>query len=109
MVAEKKIPYEEITDETRDLIEQATDQPIVVEFNGKRFRIVREYEEADAVRPTQNNKKRDDLWKNYDPEKVREAMHGLIGTFKGIDVEELKREIREQRGQYSVGRPYDPE
>lgn len=108
MVAEKKIPYEEIPKETRAFLEQANDQPIVVEFNGRRFRIVREYEDV-AVLPTPNNKKRDELWKNYDPAKAIAALDSAIGALDGIDAEELKRRIREERGQYSLGRPYDPE
>jgi hypothetical protein len=45
MVAAKKVPYEEVT-ETSELLEQATDQPIVVEFRGRRFRVVEEPEES---------------------------------------------------------------
>jgi hypothetical protein len=39
MVAAKKIPIEEVA-ETRELLEQAVDQPVIVEFNGRRFRVV---------------------------------------------------------------------
>jgi hypothetical protein len=43
MVAARKISDEEVTD-ARELLEQAVDQPIVVEFRGRRFRVVEEQE-----------------------------------------------------------------
>jgi len=105
MVAAKKIPTEEVTD-ARDLLKQAADRPVMVEFNGQRFRIVHETEH-DIVHPTSNNKHREDIWKDYDPEKALAALRSLQGIYDGIDTEELKREIRESRGQFSAGRPYD--
>lgn len=109
MVVAKTIPYEEVT-KTSELLEQAADQPVVVEFEGRRFRVIRESEEL-VVRPTPNNPDRDAIWENYDPEKALAAMRSLFGYYKkhGIDAEEVKREIREERGQFSKGRPYDPE
>ena len=48
-----------------------------------------------------------DIWKDYDPEKVREAFHRGAGLLKGVDTEQLKRDLREQREQDSAGRPAD--
>jgi hypothetical protein len=109
MVAARKIPDEEVTD-ARELLRLAEDQPIVVEFRGRRFRVIRESEEL-AVRPTPNNPDRDAIWENYDPDEALAAMQSLFGYYKkhGIDAEKVKREIREERGQFSKGRPYDPE
>jgi hypothetical protein len=46
-----------------------------------------------------------DIWANYDPKKVREGLRKSAGALKGVDIEALKRDIRDQRGQDSKGRP----
>lgn len=68
----------------------ADDAPIVLERGGARFRVTRE---ADA------------LWANYDPQRVRRALRQSAGALAGVDVVALKRELREQRSQDSLGRP----
>jgi hypothetical protein len=67
---------------------------MVVSVGGKQFRIVRE---------------KPDIWANYDPERARAAIRAAAGMLadRGIDFEEWNEEIRQQRGQYSTGRPYD--
>jgi hypothetical protein len=66
------------------------DAPIVLERDGARFRVTR-----DA----------DDLWADYDPQRVRRALRQSAGALAGIDVAALQRELREQRRQDSRGRP----
>jgi hypothetical protein len=66
------------------------DALLVLERGGARFRVTRE---ADA------------MWSDYDPERVRRALRESAGALAGIDVEALKRELREQRSQDSLGRP----
>ena len=90
MVAEKFIPIEPDSDVDR-FIMQASDQPVVTNSHGMRFRIVREPQPT--PRPP------------YDPERFRESILGLRGIFQGLDVEEFKKEILEEREQDSVGRP----
>lgn len=46
-----------------------------------------------------------DLCASDDPERVRKALAGLAGAWTDIDAEELKADIRAQRGQDSHGRP----
>ena len=46
-----------------------------------------------------------DIWANYDPEKVREALRKSAGALKGVDIDALKQDIRDQREQDSKGRP----
>jgi hypothetical protein len=46
-----------------------------------------------------------DIWADYDPEKAREGLRKSAGALKGVDIEALKRDIRDQRGQDSQGRP----
>lgn len=63
--------------------------------DGVRYRVDRE----DTAEPTE------DIWTNYDPEKVRKMLQRTAGSWTGFDSEAFKGEIREQRGQDSLGRP----
>jgi hypothetical protein len=47
----------------------------------------------------------DPLWASADPERVRRALRESTGALAGVDVADLKRELREQRRQESFGRP----
>ncbi len=57
--------------------------------------------EAERIRDVE----RPDIWTNYDPEKVKAAFEAARGLLAGVDIEALKRDIREARGQDSKGRP----
>jgi hypothetical protein len=48
---------------------------------------------------------RRDIWENYDPKKAIEGIRKSAGAIQGVDRDTLQREIREQRGQDSKGRP----
>lgn len=50
---------------------------------------------------------RSDIWKDYDPEKARAALRELQTAFEGVDAEAWLRDVREARGQDSIGRPGD--
>jgi hypothetical protein len=53
-----------------------------------------------------NQKERkQDIWANYDPEKAIDGIRKSKGALKGVDRDTLQKEIREQRGQDSKGRP----
>ena len=45
-----------------------------------------------------------DIWKDYDPVKVRKAIREAAGALSGIDHKQLIRDIYEARGQASRGR-----
>lgn len=45
------------------------------------------------------------IWQDYDPEEAREGIRKSASALKGVDVEALKQDIRNQRGQESHGRP----
>jgi hypothetical protein len=49
--------------------------------------------------------KKQGIWVDYDPEKVRESLRKSAGALKGVDIEALKQDIRDQRKQDSHGRP----
>ena len=46
-----------------------------------------------------------DAWRDYNPQAVRLALIQTAGALTGMDVDELKRQLREERGQRSRGRP----
>jgi hypothetical protein len=69
---------------------EVDDAPIVLKRGGARFRVTR-----DA----------DELWAEYDPQRVRRALRQSAGALAGVDVAALKRKLREQRSQDSPGRP----
>lgn len=46
-----------------------------------------------------------DLWAGYDPAHVQTALRYSAGTLQGIDREQLRRDLAEQRDQDSRGRP----
>jgi hypothetical protein len=46
-----------------------------------------------------------DIWADYDPEKAREGLRKSAGALKGVDRDTLQRDIQNQRGQDSKGRP----
>jgi hypothetical protein len=48
---------------------------------------------------------RQDIWAHYDPKKAIEGIRKSAGALQGVDRDTLQREIREQRGQDSKGRP----
>ena len=93
MAAERVIPVDPKSS-IEELFARVEDEPVLVSIGRERFRIVRE---------------KPDIWANYDPERARAAIRAAAGTLAncGIDFDAWNEEIREQRGQYSVGRPYD--
>ena len=58
-----------------------------------------------AYRFTPQPPAKEDIWKDYDPEKVREALRQSAGALRGIDRNKLLADLREERGQDSRGRP----
>lgn len=93
MAAERIIPVDPES-KIKELFARVEDEPVVVSIGRDRFRIVRE---------------KPDIWANYDPDRARAAIRAAAGLLaeSGVDFESWNEEIREQRGQYSTGRPYD--
>ena len=47
------------------------------------------------------------VWEHYDAERVKEAFRQGAGLLRGVDREELLRDLHGQREQDSAGRPAD--
>lgn len=81
MLHEPKTIHVDPNSELSHLLDEAADQPVVLERNGKRYRISRE----------------DDRWASYDPEAVREAMRAMAGTITPEEGERRKAELYRAR------------
>jgi hypothetical protein len=73
-----------------DLLPEADKSPLVLEQNGVRYRLSRED---------------DDLWADYDPEKVRAALEEAIGSWADLDADALVQDVYRWRQEGS--RPPD--
>lgn len=86
-----KAIYVEPGSEIARLLDEMRGQAMILVKDGVRYRV----ELAEG----------DDIWAGYDPERMREALRQTAGSWREIDTEALKAEIREMRGQDSEGRP----
>jgi len=64
--------------------------PVMVDSNGVRYVVKRQS---------------DDIFAGYEPQRVRKALHQSAGILRNVDIDKLKRDLREQRAQDSSGRP----
>ena len=69
---------------------------------GERLRVQTD-DSVYEVEIQQSSKK--DIWKDYDPEAVREALEASFGMLRGIDADKLIDELRADREQHTPGRP----
>lgn len=126
MIAEPVEIYVDPESETGKLLAQAKGRPLRLVSGGESYRVEAVVAEegrlasggetkraAEEIEPvtiepiTEEVSDANDPWANYDPERARAAVRALADAniFAGVDLEELKRELKEQRGQHSVGRP----
>lgn len=90
-MAVRNLIYVDPASETARLLKLVGEEPVTVESEGVRYRIEREMQERATI-------------ENYDPARALAALRKSAGALAGIEVEEFKREIREQRTQDSIGR-----
>jgi hypothetical protein len=69
--------------------------------------IIAVIEPAPTAGPRPATEPHDDIWANYDPEKVLAALRATAGILAGVDREKLLADIYAARGQDSQGRPGD--
>ena len=92
----RKIQFDDFLKQVQSIFDMVAHQkePVLVERAGRLFRV--EAERTDEAQA---------LWGDYDTKRVRAALRSSAGAFKAIDVEQLKRDLREERAQDSHGRP----
>ena len=71
-------------------VARAETVPVVLEQGGVRYRVIRDEESVAVPR---------------DLERVLQNLRRSRGALKGVDADELLRDLREQRAQDSAGRP----
>ena len=64
--------------------------PVMVDSNGVRYVVKRQS---------------DDVFAGYEPQRVRKALRQSAGILRNVDIDKLKRDLRDQRAQDSSGRP----
>ncbi len=102
MTAPKTIHVEPGSELDR-LLDETGDHPVELERRGARFRITRVGETVDAPRIELADEQ--DIWAGYDSAKVLRAVGVSAGALHGVDTEQLKRDLAEERAQDSPGRP----
>ncbi len=85
------------------LLDETGDVPVELERRGDRFRITRISEGVET--PQIELADEHDFWAGYDPAKVLRAVGASAGALRGVDIEQLKRDLAEERAQDSTGRP----
>lgn len=94
MIAQAKTIAVEPGSELDRLLEEANGAPLILVREGARYRL--QAEEAS-----------EDIWADYDPERVLRAFEQATGALSHIDREAFIAEMYELRGQDSHGRPSD--
>ncbi len=75
--------------ETAKIIVEASENPTVLVINGSRFRVKRE---TGSPAPTENGH-----WEGYNPQRAIDGMRAAAGSWRNIDTEQLKEDIRRWR------------
>ena len=89
--------------EIDQLLDETGDQPVELERRGVRFLITRMSDDVEMPRIELADEH--DVWAGYDPAKVLRAVGASAGALQGVDTEQLKRDLAEERAQDSTGRP----
>ncbi len=83
----QRMDFEQFQTHLKQVFEQvrAGNQPVLVERDGETYRLEKHAPE--------------DIWKDYDPEKVQQALTASRGMFAGTNREKFLHEMHEQREQ----------
>jgi hypothetical protein len=103
MVQRSKTIHVEPGSELDRVLQEAGDAPIELEQRGVRYRVIRVGSAVES-RPIALADQ-GDIWAGYDPERVRHGLRGSSGALRGVDRDQLGRDLAEQRAQDSHGRP----
>ena len=92
----RRMSYEEFAEHLPEVLDALAraDETVLVEKNGKTYSLELAQSRAHEVLPPLPN-----------PEEVREALRKSAGALRGVDIDQLKADLRIQRQQDSSGRP----
>ena len=91
MATETKVINVAPESELGRFLEEIGEAPVVLDRDGERYVLAREAA--------------NDIWADYNPEKVRQALLQSAGALAGVDRESLLSDIHAAREQNSPGRP----
>ena len=84
-------------------LDEAGEAVIELERRGVRYRVTRLETPAEGHEVVLANEH--DLWAGYDPARVRAGLRQSAGALRGVDRDQLVKDLAEQREQDSRGRP----
>jgi hypothetical protein len=98
------IPFDDFARRVRSVFDDVArkGRAVLVEREGRLYRL-----EPERRPPVLQAADPADVWKHYDAERVKEAFRRGAGLLRGVDREELLRDLHGQREQDSTGRPAD--
>ena len=91
MATETKVINVAPESELGRFLEEIGEVPVILEKDGERYVLAREAAH--------------DIWADYNPEKVRQALLQSAGALAGVDRKSLLSDIHAAREQNSPGRP----
>lgn len=83
---------------------QATGESVLVDTGKAMYPLKIQRSQRPPTLPSERRPK-EDIWANYDPARVLDALGQSAGALKGVDGEALLKDIYEQREQDTPGRP----
>jgi hypothetical protein len=94
----KRIDFDNFAANVRALFDAIEREhvPLLVERGDQLFRV-----------EPQKTKESEDIWADYDADRVRQALRASRGALTGVDRADLLADVHAQRGQNSDGRPAD--
>jgi hypothetical protein len=97
MVAVKHTIHVEPGSEIAELLDKYGDEPLLLVKGSRRFRLA----------PETLNVKDEDIWADYDPERLKAAVRRLSGTLPDFDAEAFKEYVYRAReeGTRPIDRP----
>ncbi len=104
MVAQPLEIHVDPESETGKLLEQAGERPLRLVSGGREYRVEAVPGKGERSMDGQGAERKDPF-ANSDLERSAAAWRATFGILKGIDIEALKADLKEQRGQDTPGRP----
>ena len=103
MAQTPKIVHVEPGSELDRVLKEAGETPVELEQRGVRYRVTRIVPPLGSRWIALAGER--DIWAGYDLDQVRRDLRGSSGALHGVDREQLRRDLAEQRSQDSPGRP----
>lgn len=91
--------------ELDQILKEVDETPVELEQRGVRYRVTRVDADAPAEGRPIDLADEQNIWAGYDPDRVHRGLRTSAGALRGVDRDQLQRDLAEQRAQDSLGRP----